>query len=250
MSLNVNGRFARNAGYALHVMTASGAVVGMLALQAVINDNIHAALVWLVISQILDGLDGPIARKFDVPLTAPRVDGHILDLVVDYVTCVVVPIAFMNHFLMLPSHSETLLAGSMFLFSALWFARTDLETDDHWFNGFPAAWNLAVPTLLLAHTSTAQVAIICGVLCASQLTNFKMPHIVRSPQLRSITLPFGIIYLANLTYLSVTYTNSGDNNLTWLTGGILFGFPIYVFAISIWRTFIYRETPGELSLNA
>ncbi len=221
-------------------MTASGAVVGMLALQAIFNDDVRSALIWLVISQILDGLDGPIARKFDVPIHAPRVDGHILDLVVDYVTCVVVPIAFMSHFAMLPAHYETLVAGSIFLFSALWFARTDLETDDHWFNGFPAAWNLVVPTMLLAHATTTQVAVISSILCITQLTNFKMPHIVRSPQFRKITLPFGTIYLINLTYLSVSFSDSASEQLNWLTGGILFGFAAYVMTISVWRTFIFK----------
>jgi phosphatidylcholine synthase len=223
-------------------MTASGAVVGMLALQAVYNDDIRSALIWLVVSQILDGLDGPIARKFDVVLNAPRIDGHSLDLIVDYVTNVVVPIAFMIHFLMFPSHLETVMAGSIFLFSALWFARTDLETDDHWFNGFPAAWNLVVPTVLLAHFSTTVVAVISAILCISQLTNFKVPHIVRSPQFRKITLPFGSIYLANLTYLSFAYSDSSSNELNVITGGILFGFPAYVFVISVWRTFFFKPS--------
>lgn len=244
MSVNRSPRLSRNAGYALHVMTASGAVVGMLALQAVYNDDIRSALIWLVISQILDGLDGPIARKFDVPINAPRIDGHSLDLIVDYVTNVVVPITFMIHFMMFPSQLETLMAGFIFLFSALWFARTDLETDDFWFNGFPASWNLVVPTVLLAHFSTTIVAIISAILCVSQLTNFKVPHVVRSPQFRAITLPFGCIYLANLTYLSFAYTDSASNHLNWLTGGILFGFPAYTLVISLWRTFVYKPLPA------
>ena len=41
-------------------MTASGAVAGLLALQAVIDNNIRGALIWLVVCQVLDGLDGPI----------------------------------------------------------------------------------------------------------------------------------------------------------------------------------------------
>lgn len=240
MSVSPSPRLSRNAGYALHVMTASGAVVGMLALQAVYNDDIRSALIWLVISQILDGIDGPIARKFDVPINAPRIDGHSLDLIIDYVTNVVVPIAFMMHFLMFPSSFETLMAGSIFLFSALWFARTDLETDDHWFNGFPASWNLVVPTVLFAHFSVTVVAVVSAILCISQLTNFKVPHILRSPQFRQITLPFGTIYLANLTYLSFAYSDTSTNHLNWLTGGILFAFPAYVLGISIWRTFIFK----------
>ena len=229
-------RLQKRTGYAIHALTASGAVAGLFALQAIFDRNIRMALVWLLISQILDGLDGPVARKFDVVVHAPRIDGHILDLVVDYVTCVIVPIAFMAQTQMLPKKSESVLAGFMILFSALWFARTDLETDDAWFNGFPAAWNLAVPTLFLANTSTEIVQFVCIILCISQLTNLQFPHIVRSGWMRQITLPFGIIYLLNLGFISFNYDNVTGYELNALTGGLLFGFPIYALVIGIIKT--------------
>jgi len=152
---------SRRAGYVLHVMTAFGAVAGMISLQAVIDGRYRDALLWLLAAQILDGLDGPIARKIDVEFYADRIDGHILDLVVDYITCVLVPLALLVRLELLPTHFETLVAGAVFLFSALWFARTDLETDDHWFNGFPAAWNLVVPTFLIVGSTRTEV-LICS----------------------------------------------------------------------------------------
>ena len=85
----------------------------------------------------------------DVIIRAARIDGHILDLVVDYLTCVVVPVVLLERLNLLPKHYEVWVASAIFISSALWFARTDLETDDHWFNGFPAVWNLAVPSFLI-----------------------------------------------------------------------------------------------------
>jgi phosphatidylcholine synthase len=120
-------KISRSAGYALHVMTASGAAAGLLALQAVIDGNIRGALLWLLVCQVLDGLDGPLARKIDVVFHAPRVDGYVLDLIVDYVTCVVVPVALMVRLNMLPTEFQTLIAAMVLLLSALWFARTDIE---------------------------------------------------------------------------------------------------------------------------
>ena len=157
-------------------MTAFGAVAGMVALQAVIDGRYRDALLWLLAAQILDGLDGPIARKLDVEFYAHRIDGHILDLVVDYITCVLVPLALLVRLELLPTHFETLVVGAVFLFSALWFARTDLETEDHWFNGFPAAWNLVVPTFLIMGSTRTEVLIVTIALCISQLTNLKFPH--------------------------------------------------------------------------
>ncbi len=229
-------KVSRSAGYALHVMTACGAVLGMLGLQAVYDNQIRMALLWLIASQVLDGLDGPIARKLDVCIHAPKIDGHILDLVVDYVTCVVVPVAFLVHFKMLPVHYETIIAGSIFLFSALWFARTDLETDEYWFNGFPAVWNLVVPTFLVFESTPTQVAIISIILCISQLTNLKIPHLVRAKELRFISLPFGVIYIVNLILLSWDYSDLHGLNANFLTQFILLSFPIYIAIISIWKT--------------
>jgi len=234
-------KVARGAGYALHVMTASGAVAGLLALQAIIDGHVRAALLWLIVCQVLDGLDGPIARRIDVIIHANRVDGNILDLVVDYVTCVVVPVAFMVSMKLLPAEFETLIAAAIILFSALWFARTDIETRDHWFNGFPAVWNLVVPTFIIFDSSQKQVAIISLLLCISQLTMLKFPHLVRVQALRSITLPFAILYLGVLTVLSMQYSDINGPSSSTLSKVILLAFPLYIGALTIWRTFIPRR---------
>jgi len=241
MSTPLTPQSSRRAGYAIHVMTATGAVAGLLALQAVFDNHWRAALLWLIACQILDGLDGPIARKFDVTIHAPLIDGHILDLVVDYVTCVVVPVALLARLELLPQHYETLTAGAIFLSSALWFARTDQETDDHWFNGFPAVWNLVVPTFLVFGSSPKVVLLVSLVLCASQLTNFKIPHLVRVVKFRKITLPLTVIYLVNLAILSWQYSDSTGSNPTVLEKVILIGFPLYVTGISLWRTWFKKS---------
>lgn len=217
-------------------MTASGAVAGLLALQAVIDNNIRGALIWLVVCQVLDGLDGPIARRIDVVIHAPRVDGYVLDLIVDYLTCVVVPVALLVRLELLPSEFQTLIAGLILLMSALWFARTDIETEDHWFNGFPAVWNLAVPTYLVLDLSENTVAIVTLILCFSQLTMLKFPHIVRVSTLRFITLPFGTLYIATLFYLSWSYSNESGIKDSMVSEIIMILFPIYIAAISLWRT--------------
>jgi len=231
-----SAKFGKRAGYALHVMTASGAVAGLLALQAIIDDNIRAALLWLVLCQVLDGLDGPIARKIDVVLHAPRVDGFILDLIVDYLTCVVVPVALLIRLGLLPHEFQTLIASLILLISALWFARSDIETEDHWFNGFPAVWNLAVPTFLVLDLSKNTVAVVTVILCFSQLTTLKFPHIIRVEAFRYITLPFGALYIGNLFYLSWSYSNTTGVHQAIGSQVLMSIFPIYIAVLSIWRT--------------
>ena len=229
-------KMSKRAGYALHVMTASGAVAGLLALQAVIDGNIRGALLWLVVCQVLDGLDGPIARKIDVVIHAPRVDGYVLDLIVDYLTCVVVPVALLVRLQILPHEFQTLIAGLILLLSALWFSRTDIETEDHWFNGFPAVWNLAVPTYLVLDLKPNTVAIVTLILCFSQLTMIKFPHIIRVQAFRYITLPFGILYIGNLFYLPWSYSNETGIHHQVISEVLMSVFPLYIAVISIWRT--------------
>jgi phosphatidylcholine synthase len=163
-----------------------------------------------------------------------------LDLVVDYVTCVVVPVALLARLKLLPAHYETLVAGAIFLSSALWFARTDQETDDHWFNGFPAVWNLVVPTFLVFGSSSTVVMIVSLVLCASQLTKFKIPHLVRVSKFRIITLPLTVVYLIDLAILSWQYSDTTGSHPSVFEKYILLGFPLYITVISIWRTWFKK----------
>lgn len=236
MNTSYSAKTSRRAGYVLHVMTASGATAGLIAMQAIFDGRWRAALLWLIFCQVLDGLDGPIARKLDVTIHAWRIDGHVLDLVVDYVTCVVVPIALLARLELLPQNYEIWVAGGILLTSALWFARTDQETYDHWFNGFPAAWNIVVPTFLILDLSAKEVLIASVVLAIIQLTNVKLPHLVRVTDFRKITFPLTVIYLANLTVLSWNYSDQNGSNPNLTQRIILLGFPAYLAVLSIWRT--------------
>jgi phosphatidylcholine synthase len=143
---------------------------------------------------------------------------------------------FMLKFEMLPVKYEALIAGFIFLTSALWFARADLETEDHWFNGFPAVWNLAVPTFLVFNMTPTEVAIFTMVLGMSQLTNFKVPHIVRVDQLRRITLPFAMVYLAAVTYLSWNYSKTLGVQSNIIADAILIAFPTYLLFFGGYKT--------------
>jgi phosphatidylcholine synthase len=242
MSSSMSSQTSKRAGYVLHVLTASGAAAGLVALQAVFNGQWRQALLWLIVCQVLDGLDGPIARKIDVTIHAPRIDGHVLDLVVDYLTCVVVPVALLARLELLPLHFEVWVAGAIFITSALWFARIDQETDDHWFNGFPAVWNLVVPSFLILDASPQTVMIISILLCGLQLTAIKIPHLVRVGYMRKLTLPLTVVYLINLTSLSWAYSDKLGSQPNSLEVFILLGFPAYIAILSIQRTWFKKSS--------
>lgn len=216
---------------AIHALTASGVVLGLFGIVAVLDGDAKAALLWLVAAQVLDGVDGPLARAYNVRSFAPRVDGYVLDLVVDYVTTVVIPVAFLYQFRLLPPDVSLLLCGLVLFTAALWFARTDMVTTDHWFNGFPATWNLIIPPLFLLESPTWVNALVVVAFCALTLSNVKFVHPVQVSSDRPVTLAVTVAWLAAMTALIVLYPSSPG----WLEALLVIG-PLYHTWITVRRT--------------
>ena len=221
----------KRAGNLIHVLTASGAVAGLAALQSIINGDVRSGLVWLIVCQVLDGIDGPIARSYGLDQTPGLIDGHILDLVVDYVTCAVVPAALLVHTHLVRPSLSMLVAGAILLTSALWFARTDQETPDAWFNGFPAGWNIVIPSLLLLHAGEARVLQVVTFFCVLQMTKVQFPHIMKARAMRRLTLAFTVLYFGCFVLLSADYPGGPGWART-----VLLVTPLYLAFLVIWRT--------------
>ena len=235
----------RNAGYALHVFTASGAVFGMLALQAIIDGRVRDSLIWLIVCQILDGIDGPIARKLDVVIHAPWLSGVVLDEIVDYFTYVIIPVMFLLNTNMMPAQYETFVAGSILLTCAIWWARTDHKTDDSWFVGFPCMWNLVVISFLLLKTPPDWVVLISLILCVLQLTNIKFPHPVRVKEFRPVSIIISVVYLVSITVMSLNYSEPIDPP-SILTKILILSLPVYTTFLAIWKTWFKAEKNTKL----
>ena len=230
-------------GYLIHSVTAFGAIAGLISLEQFINGNIRSGLLWLILCQIIDGFDGPIARRIDIHIHATRFDGRILDLVVDYVTCVMVPVAMLVRLKLLTSDFSIIFAALIIFTGALWFARTDQETEDHWFNGFPAAWNLVIPTYIILGTKESLVQISIVALSVLSLTKLKFPHLVKVRFMRPLTWTLASIYFLALIWLSMRYPNGPE-----ALKPILVVIPLYIFAISFYHSWKVRQT-GVSSLN-
>ena len=63
----------KNRALFVHLFTATGAVFAMLAMLAAVDGKWDVMFVWLVIAFIVDGIDGPLARKYNVKKYAPNV---------------------------------------------------------------------------------------------------------------------------------------------------------------------------------
>ena len=175
----------RDMSLALHAFTATGVLVGMAALVAVLDGSARMAIIWLLVAQLIDGIDGPLARRLLPDEATTKFDGYVLDLVIDFVTCVLVPAAFLWQFRMVNHDRSGMIAiAALLMFSSLWFSRTDQQDDDSWFHGFPAAWNMVVPTLWLLDSSPTVTMVVVACLSILTLTNVQFAHPVRVIQWR------------------------------------------------------------------
>ena len=164
----------------MHLFTASGVVLGLLALDAVEQGRELAALAWLGVALVVDGIDGTLARIAKVREHVPNIDGDSLDLVVDYLTYVFVPA-------LLIWRGDYLLAGvagplvAAILVSSLYtFARRDMKTDDGYFRGFPALWNVVALYFVVATPSAALASAIVVILVVMTFAPVHVAHPFRA----------------------------------------------------------------------
>lgn len=172
----------RAAAWAVHGFTLTGAIWASLAALALIEGNITAMWMWLGIALVVDAVDGTLARRADVLRHAPMFDGRTMDNIVDYLTWSFLPAVFMYKFIPLGSPSVSLILFVLIAGSSLFcYCNLALKTDDFYFMGFPAAWNIAAMFMWILGTgamTNAAAVVVLSVLTVSPLT-FVHPFRVR-----------------------------------------------------------------------
>ena len=178
----------RAAAFFVHIFTALGAGIALIALLEAVREHWAAMFAWLGAALVVDALDGPIARRLDVVRVVPNWSGEVLDLVVDFVTYVFVPAyAITASGLLLPL-AAPLLGVGIAVSGALYFADRRMKADDNHFRGFPALWNAAAFYLFLLRWPPALSSLVVAVLIVLTFVPFHVLHPVRVVRLRSLTL--------------------------------------------------------------
>tara|TARA_B100000029_G_scaffold507535_1_gene592374 strand:- start:1057 stop:1782 length:726 start_codon:yes stop_codon:yes gene_type:complete len=208
MNINFNSiNKEKIAAWAVHGFTGSGAVLGLLAIISILNDDAVGAFLWLGLALLIDGIDGTLARKVDVNKQTPNIDGTIIDSVVDYLNYVIVPSLMIYWFQMVPSWFELIAPSAIILSSLYTFANLKMKTEDYYFRGFPAVWNIAVLYFFILGTHeyiNITVVIFCIILT---FTPVKFVHPLRVADLRNLTIFFTIVWSATTLKLVITPTS-------------------------------------------
>ncbi|MBB5722440.1 phosphatidylcholine synthase [Loktanella ponticola] len=179
---------------AVHLLTATGAVFAMLAMLAAVDQNWSMMFLWLVVAFFVDGIDGPLARKYDVKTNAPIFDGVLLDLIIDYLTYVFIPAYALFKSGLLPGWTGWFAIIVITFASALYFADTRMKTKDYSFSGFPGCWNMVVLVLFAIQPNFYVSLFLVALLAAAMFFPVKFVHPVRTERWRKITLPTALLW--------------------------------------------------------
>jgi phosphatidylcholine synthase len=179
----------------VHLLTATGAVLSMFAMLAAVEGNWQTMFLWLVLALLVDGIDGPLARRYDTPKNFPIYDGVLMDLIVDYLTYVFIPAYALFKSGMLTGWTGWLVIIAICYGSVIYFADTRMKTKDKSFSGFPACWNMVVLVLFAVAPSQSVILAIVVLLTVGMFLPLKFVHPTRTQRWREITLPVSIAWV-------------------------------------------------------
>ena len=184
----------RAAALSVHVFTAFGGAVALLAMLEAVREHWAAMFQWLGVALVIDAIDGPSARRLKVKDVQPNWSGDVLDLVVDFVTYVFVPAyAIVASGLLLPV-AAPLLGVAIVVTSALYFADLRMKAPDNHFRGFPALWNAAAFYLFLLRWPPLWSTLLVAALVVLTFVPFHTLHPVRVVRLRWLTMSLVVIW--------------------------------------------------------
>ena len=184
----------RQKALAVHLLTGTGAVFAMLAMLAAVQTQYDMMFLWLVVAFFVDGIDGPLARRYDVKTNAPEFDGVLLDLIIDYLTYVFIPAFALFQSGRMDGWSGWLMLIIVTFASAMYFADTRMKTKDNSFSGFPGCWNMLVLVIFALNIPWYISLVLVTFLAVTMFVPLKFVHPVRTERWRNITLPMALAW--------------------------------------------------------
>jgi phosphatidylcholine synthase len=172
---------------------------------------------WLVFALIVDGIDGPLARRFDTPANFPIYDGVLMDLIVDYLTYVFIP-AFALFKSGLVSGWTGWLAIIVICYgSVIYFSDTRMKTLDKSFAGFPACWNMVVLVLFAIAPSQMVTLLVVILLTVAMFLNLKFIHPTRTKRWHWLNLSMSLAWVGFAAWAA--WVNFAEG--TWAHWGLV-----------------------------
>ena len=224
--------------FCIHILTASSALWGLLALMAAVRGDWTAMFWWLAVALIVDGIDGPLARRLKVEAVLPQWSGANLDFVVDFVTYVFVPAYAIAVGGLLPDIVAIPLGALIAVTGALYFADNRMKMEDNCFRGFPVLWNAAAFYLFLLKPPPWIGAAGVTLLLVLTFVPFPFIHPIRVARWRRFTLTLGTVGAV----LAIVALMRDLNPPAWISVA-LSAIGLYFFAAALMQRFAAGDGP-------
>ena len=219
------------AAWSVHLLTASSAPAGVLAVLASERGDAATAMGWMAYTLAIDSIDGTLARAVGVKQVLPFFDGTRLDDLVDYFTYVIVPAVFLLHLKLLPAAVAIPVALLPVLASAYGFCRTDAKTADHYFTGFPSYWNIVAFYLYALGWAPRANAAVVAAFAVLVFVPIRYVYPSRTTTLRALTVGLGLVWGGALLLALWQILRDGIPSRPLVLGSLLF--PVYYGALSL-----------------
>ncbi len=230
-------KYEKLLGLFVHLLTGFGVLFGFFALISVFNNNQTNAFLWLGLAFLIDSVDGTVARKFNVKKNLPNIDGKMLDSIIDFFNYVMVPAIMIYWFKLLPDHFIILVPSILILISIYSYVNLNVMTNDHFYNGFPAIWNVVVLYFYIFATSQFINLVILTLLIVLKFSPLKCVHPLRVKKLKSVSIFFTVIWFLTsaLLILSMQFEIKTVYEIFFMFLWVLSN--IYFISISLFKTF-------------
>jgi phosphatidylcholine synthase len=240
---NVDRDLKKGIAWAVHAFTTCGIVLGFLALVAVLKNDPVAAFMWLGLALFVDGIDGSLARKARVLEYTPNVDGRTLDNVIDFFNYVAVPALMVYWFDMVPDAwaLNVIAAATIMAVSCYTFANVGMKSDDYYFVGFPALWNIVVLYFYILDTHWVINVFTIAALAVLTFIPVKFVHPLRVTDWREITIPMTVLWAAmSLSLILSAREHASWGRVEWIELAAWVLASLYFIGISLWRSFFKK----------
>ena len=224
-------------GILVHLFTGFGIIAGYFALIAVINNNQKEAFLWLGLAFLIDSVDGTLARKFNVKKNLPNIDGKMLDSIIDFFNYVIIPSIMIYWFRYVPDQFAVLIPAILIFISIYSYVNLNILTNDNYYNGFPAIWNVIVLYFYIFGTSQNVNLILLTLLIFLKFSPLKCIHPLRVKRFKNLSIIFAIIwFLTSALLILIKQLNQISINeifimFFWVISNI------YFIVISLSKTF-------------
>lgn len=215
--------------WCVHLYTALGAVVALVAILAIENGNFGQAFWLMSLAVVIDATDGTLARIARVKELITWFDGDRLEDIIDYLNYVMVPCLFLLRAELLPPQDAIWLGALPLIASAYGFCQKEAKTADHYFLGFPSYWNIIAFYLYVLKTPLWVNGFLIIFLSIMVFVPIRYIYPSRSPRFRAVTNVLGALW--GVALLFMIYRLPDPPQMIVFAS---LAFPAYYTGLSLW----------------